>query len=98
MFSRCTLELDRVENAISVPEMAITRRNNQSGIFLVSEDGNTVKWVKVQPGMKDGSRIQLLDTDISGQVVTLGQQLIQDGSTIRVVSESLRTVGGSTSP
>lgn len=87
MFIRCTLELERVENAISVPEMAITRRSNQTGIFLVNEDGTSVQWVEVIPGLKDGNQVQLVGTDVTGRVVTLGQQLIEDGSAIRIQAE-----------
>ncbi len=94
MFSRCTLELDRVENATSVPEMAITRRNNQTGVFLVSDDNTSVQWVEIKPGLKDGNRVQLIGSDISGKVVTLGQQLIRDGSVIRIKNESSHPNGG----
>lgn len=94
MFSRCTLELDRVEDAVSVPEMAITRRNNQTGVFLVSEDNLSVQWVTVEPGLKDGNQVQLIGTDIAGEVVILGQQLIKDGSIVRIMDASPHPDGG----
>jgi len=98
MFSRCTLELARVEDATSVSEMALTRRNNQNGVFLVSEDGTTAKWIKVQPGLRDDIKVQLIGSDITGRVVTLGQQLIKDGSSIRIVTESPSSEGGNGTP
>jgi RND family efflux transporter MFP subunit len=84
MFSRCTLELDRVENVLSAPELAITRRNNQTGVFLVTNDNKSVQWIEVEPGLKDGNQVQLIRADISGKVVTLGQQFIKDGSDISI--------------
>jgi hypothetical protein len=84
MFSRCTLELDRVEYVLSVPEMAITSRNNQTGVFLVTDDNASVQWIEVEPGLKDGNRVQLIGADISGRVVTLGQQFIKEGSVVRI--------------
>ncbi len=54
MFISCTLELDRVETAVSVPEMAITKRNNQIGVFRVAEDSTSVEWVEVKRGFKSG--------------------------------------------
>ena len=84
MFARCVLELERVENAASVPELAITRRDNKIGVFLVNDDGTSVKWVEVEPGIRDGSQVQLVGSQITGRVVTIGQQLIKDGSAIRV--------------
>lgn len=88
MFARCTLELDHSEDAISVPDMAITKRNNQIGVFRVSEDSTSVEWVEVRQGFKSGNQIQLIESELSGRVVTLGQQFIKDGSKIRIVTES----------
>lgn len=97
MFSRCTLELDRVENVLSAPEMAITHRNNQTGVFLVTDDNKSVQWIEVEPGLKDGDQVQLIKADISGKVVTLGQQFIKDGSRISIKGTSFQPGGGRTS-
>jgi RND family efflux transporter MFP subunit len=88
MFTRCILELDHAEEAISVPEMAITKRNNQIGVFRVADDSASVQWVEVTPGFLSGDQVQLIDSELTGRVVTLGQQLIKDGSRIRIVSDS----------
>lgn len=94
MFAQCTIELFRAESALTVPETAITKRNDQSGIFTVNEDEATVKWVKVEQGVTTGGRVQLLGTELSGPVVTLGQQFIKDGSKVRIVSRSTTPPGG----
>ena len=88
MFTRCILELDHAEEAISVPEMAITKRNNQIGVFRVADDSASVQWVEVTPGFLSGNQVQLIDSELTGRVVTMGQQLIKDGSRIRSVSDS----------
>jgi RND family efflux transporter MFP subunit len=98
MFSRCTLELDRVEDATSVPEMAITRRNNRTGVFLVAEEGTSVKWIEVEPGLRDGVRVQLVGSDLAGRVVTLGQQLIEDGAAIHIPAGPPQPDGGIGTP
>lgn len=87
MFSRCTLELQRVEDTISVPLIAIAKRDNQTGVFRVTEDGTSVEWLEVNQGFTQGERVQLIDAQLSGQVVTLGQQFIRDGSTIRIADK-----------
>jgi RND family efflux transporter MFP subunit len=97
MFSRCTLELQREEDAISVPQMAITQRSNEIGVFMVAEDGTRVKWVPVKLGFKSGDFIQVQEPRLSGRVVTLGQQFIKDGSNVRVAGEMISTPGGSES-
>lgn len=88
MFTRCTLELDHVEDGLSVPEMAITKRNDGYGVFKVMGDGDTVKWVPVQLGFTSGEQVQLLGTDMSGPVVVLGQQFLKNGSKIRIAASS----------
>jgi RND family efflux transporter MFP subunit len=82
MFVRATVVLERVEDAISIPAEALTRRKESEGVFLVSEDGKTVQWQAITPGIKQGERLEILDTGLSGKVVTLGQQLLDDGSSI----------------
>lgn len=94
MFSRCTLELQKEEDAISVPRMAITKRNNESGVFMLAENGTSVKWVSVKLGFTIDDSIQLLEPRISGKVVTLGQQFIKNGSQVRIASEMTTTAGG----
>ncbi|MDW7772160.1 MAG: efflux RND transporter periplasmic adaptor subunit [Desulfobulbaceae bacterium] len=98
MFTRCTLELERMDNAVSVPELAITRRQDQTGVFRVSEDGGSVQWIEVVPGIRDGIQVQLVGSDLSGRVVTLGQQFIEDGSAIHISGESPGTERGAGTP
>lgn len=94
MFTRCTLELDHSEDAISVPLMAMTTRNEKTGVFKVTGDSNSVDWVEVKPGFKSGELVQLIDSELSGRVVILGQQFIKDGSKIRIVAESAHIKSG----
>lgn len=83
MFARCTLELNRVDDAVSVPALAITRRNEASGVFVLNDQNNTVRWVPVTTGLRDDERVQVLDSGLEqGRVVTLGQQMIKDGSAV----------------
>lgn len=83
MFVRATIVLDKVSNAVIVPEQAITKRNDRNGVFLVKDDGNHVRWQEVTIGIRDGKQVQLHE-DLAGQVVTLGQQLLDDGSAITI--------------
>jgi len=82
MFIRATVELDHIATATIVPDQAITRRGDQTGIFVVNEEGMTVSWRPVQVGIQEGDRVQILDEGLAGRVVSLGQQLIDDGSVI----------------
>ena len=44
MFVRVMVVLERVQDATIVPEQALVKREEQSGVFLVSEDGASGRW------------------------------------------------------
>jgi RND family efflux transporter MFP subunit len=85
MFVRATVTLQRVEDAVIVPELALTQRGDREGVFMVDADGRTARWQVVEPGIRQGGRVQLVGAGLSGQVVVLGQQLLDDGSELRIV-------------
>lgn len=87
MFVRATVVLDRVADAVIVPEQALTTRNDRPGVFVISEDGRRVVWREVQVGIREGARVQVSGEGIAGRVVTLGQQLVDDGSAIIIPVE-----------
>jgi hypothetical protein len=65
----------------------LTRRDDKNGVFIVNEDGRSVAWHEVQVGIREGDRVQVEGKGLSGRVVTLGQQLVNDGSPITIASE-----------
>lgn len=84
MFVRVSVALEQVDNTTIVPEQALVTRSDQSGLFIVSADGKTVTWHPVKVGIQQGNRVQVDGEAISGRVVTLGQQLLDDGSSIHI--------------
>ena len=84
MFIRATIVLASEPDAIIVPEQALTRREDRTGIFLVNEQEGTVTWREITTGIRDGNRVQVVGEPLAGQVVTLGQQLLDDGSAISI--------------
>ena len=87
MFIRANVVLDRNEDATIIHEQALTRRNDRTGVFLVSRDGHSVTWHEVTTGIRAGDRVEITEKDLSGRVVTLGQQLLDEGSAISIASE-----------
>jgi RND family efflux transporter MFP subunit len=94
MFIRATVELARVPEATIVPEQALTIRDDRSGVFIVSEDGRSVAWREVKVGIREGDRVQVEGQGLSGRVVTLGQQLVNDGSAITIFDARGETAAG----
>jgi len=94
MFIRAAVVLARVPETIIVPEQALTIRDDKTGVFIVAEDGQSVVWREVKVGIRQGDRVQVDGTGLSGRVVTLGQQLVSDGSPITVAAEQNQTAAG----
>jgi len=100
MFSNAMVELERLTDAIIVPEQAVTRREDRSGVFIVNEEGTTVAWREVRVGIREGDRVQVTGEGLSGWVVTLGQQMVTDGARISIpkipqVTQATPANGGS---
>lgn len=87
LFIRATVVLARVPEATIVPEQALTIRDDRNGVFIVSEDGRSVAWHEVKVGIREGNRVQVEGEGLSGLVVILGQQLVNDGTPITVPAE-----------
>lgn len=92
MFIRATVVLSRSDDAVIIPEEALTKRDDRVGVFLVNEDGMTVNWQLVQAGIRHGNEVEILGEQLYGRVVTLGQQLLNDGSAITVVADQTTSI------
>jgi RND family efflux transporter MFP subunit len=86
MFIRASVVLDRLPDAVIVPEKSLTRRNDRSGLFVLKADSQSVAWREVKVGIREGNRVQVEGDDLLGYVVTLGLQQLNDGSLIIVPS------------
>jgi len=88
MFVRATLELDHAPAATIVPVSALLTREGVEGVFVLPAGARTVRWVPVRRGLREGDRVQVLGDGLSGAVVTLGQELCDDGSEVAVFPEA----------
>ena len=85
MFARATVMLERVADTTIVPEAALVTRDGHDGVFLVDPAAGVAVWREVQVGIRQGTRVQVSGAGLTGQVVVLGQQLLDDGKPVRVV-------------
>jgi multidrug efflux pump subunit AcrA (membrane-fusion protein) len=80
---------------VIVPQQALTKRGNQDGIFIVSDDHQRVRWCPVKIGVREDEKVQVESEGLErGLVVTLGQQLVDDGSSILIAEEKDVSAGG----
>jgi RND family efflux transporter MFP subunit len=88
MFVRATLELETVTNALSAPTDALTERSGEIGLFKVDRETSIASWIPVEVGIRTGNRVELRVADgaldAGDQIVTLGQELCEDGSVVAV--------------
>ncbi len=88
MFVRATLELDHVDDATIVPSEALTDRADITGLFVLADGSEKVRWVPVEVGLRGEKHLQVVGEDLTGGVVVLGQELCDDGALVHVVGES----------
>ncbi len=82
MFVRARLEFARHDNATLVPFAALVRRNGKQGVFIAGRNNLKARFVPVTVGIINGELAEVLEPEISGSVVTMGNHLLEDGSDI----------------
>ena len=82
MFVRARVEFAMHENATLVPLSAIVRRDNKEGVFIADKQNLKARFVPVTTGITNGEIVEITEPEISGQVITMGNHLLEDGSDI----------------
>lgn len=85
MFVRADVIMQSVNQATVVPERALYRRDERVGVFLLEPDSEQVKWIELDAGIAQDGFVQVIRPALDGRVVTLGQQMLKAGSTVRIV-------------
>ena len=87
MFVRVNVVFERIDEATVIPAQALTSRDDEEGVFVLSEDGHSVTWRSVKTGIRQGERLQVTGEGLQGAVVVLGQQLLNDGSSVLLTDQ-----------
>lgn len=82
MFARIKIVLAQKDLAQTVPSSALVNRNGASGVFTIQSGEKIVHWIPVQPGIVTETVTEIISPGLTGQVVTLGQHLLEDGSPV----------------
>lgn len=84
MFLQGELILATHPQAQSVPlEALVERQDLPPGVFVVQPD-QSVKFVEVKTGFSEDPYLEILSPVIQGEVVTLGNHLLNDGAKVKV--------------
>jgi RND family efflux transporter MFP subunit len=84
MFVRVEIALTRHDDATVVPLAALVTRNGQTGVFAADMQTMTARFIPVTVGITDSVRAEIVRPELSGQVVTLGHHLLEDGAAMRL--------------
>ncbi|MBF0277374.1 MAG: efflux RND transporter periplasmic adaptor subunit [SAR324 cluster bacterium] len=84
MFIRASIQFDEHKNATVVPSNAIATYQNQTGVFLADLEKKQAQFIKVETGITQNRIVEILQPELSGNVITLGQHLLRNGSSIIV--------------
>ncbi len=87
MFIRVEIEFSRQEDATVVPFRALTKRGDRQGVFIADPKEKKAHFVPLRLGIGYDEWIQVIDPELSGSVVTLGQHMLEDGSAILLPGE-----------
>jgi RND family efflux transporter MFP subunit len=87
MFCRVTLVLAEKASAQVVPTPAVVTRNGASGVFVVRSGETTAHYVPVEVGLTTPEKTEIVTPRIDGLVVSLGQHLLEEGSTVILPEE-----------
>jgi RND family efflux transporter MFP subunit len=82
MFIRAQIEFARHDDATLVPVAALVKRGDKRGVFLADVAAAKVTFVPLTLGIISGERAEVVEPPLSGQVVVLGQHLLDDGGAI----------------
>lgn len=92
MFIRARVEFAKHENATLIPLAALVRRDNEEGIFIADLQNRKARFIPVTAGISSGEVIEITEPQISGEAVTLGNHLLEDGSDITMPGSDGRTI------
>jgi RND family efflux transporter MFP subunit len=92
MFIRALIQFASHENATLVPLSAIVRRNGEQGVFIADTDNLKARFVPVTVGIANNELAEIVEPDISGLVVTMGNHLLENGSDITLPKSTMAPV------
>jgi RND family efflux transporter MFP subunit len=87
MFVRVQMEFELHENATVIPQSAVVKRDGSQGVFVVDRQEKKARFIPVTLGIVNEARAEILKPELTGEVVTLGQHLLEDGANIILPNE-----------
>jgi RND family efflux transporter MFP subunit len=91
MFAEVIFVFDERRGVWSVAQDVPFRRNDGYVIFVANPATQTVEELKVDLGLREGNKVELLNSGpIDGPVVALGQHLLEDGQSYLLPGDNIK--------
>lgn len=89
MFVNSWFTVARESDVIAVPERAVVRRGDRALVFVLNDDGETVREVSVTRGLvQDGFVGVVGDITLETRIVVEGNSFLEDGQRVRVLEDA----------
>ncbi len=98
MFVRARIQFAEHPEATVVPQTALVRRNDRQGVFLADAREMKARFVAVEVGISEKGWVEIVRPKLQGQVITLGQHLLEDGASISLPGGKPGSKKGAGSP
>jgi multidrug efflux pump subunit AcrA (membrane-fusion protein) len=82
MFVRARVEFATHKDATLVPLPALVKRNTKDGVFIADVKNLKAHFVPVTTGIINGEIVEVIEPQVSGLVITMGNHLLEDGSNV----------------
>jgi len=96
MFARIKLILQHKEKTQLIPSQAVVQQDGKRGVFILNSKETTVSFIPVTTGIVNTDLTEVIEPELNGLVITLGQHLLKDGSHV-ILPESSETLTGNNS-
>lgn len=83
-FVTLNIEIETVEDAVVVPADSLSRHAGQTGVYLIDGENGIARFQPVTAGVRTPDYVQIIDPEISGHVVTLGQHRLGHETPVRL--------------
>lgn len=87
MYTEAYVQTGSKESTYMVNKTSIVNDNNQNSyVFVVNQEDQTVKMVNVTLGIEEDSRVEIIgDIQEGDQIVVVGQDYLSDGQSVKIV-------------
>jgi len=88
MFARVQVTYAIKKDVLSVPTAALTKFSDKEGVFLVEKGNREARFVALEIGIRGLDYVEVLSPALEGEVVVLGQDLLDDGSKVSLPADA----------